>query len=138
MNDFRLMFHKLFLNNFNLTSIDAIKATITNKFLSLIVEVRNVIGKWFLKELLFRRLPKYLRDLSQMRFGALTIISWLRSPLKDWVEYLLDKNCLIQSGCCKSHEVQKELRQRISPENNWQFYFWDIEVFESIRHKAGL
>ena len=108
MNDSRLMFHKLFPYNFNLTSIDAIKATITNKFLSLIVEVCNGIGKWFLKELLFKQTPKYLKDRSQMKFCALTISSWLRGPLKDWLENLLDENSLLQSYYCNTLEIRKK------------------------------
>ena len=57
------------------------------------MKIRGGEGKWILKELLYKHVPKKLMERSKMGFGV-PIDSWLRGPLRKWAEALLDESRL--------------------------------------------
>jgi asparagine synthase (glutamine-hydrolysing) len=105
--------------------------------LPLHMKIRSGINKWCLREVLYKRVPKKLIERPKMGFGV-PIGDWLKGPLRDWAEHLLDEKRIIQSGYFQNSEIQKKWQEHCSGERNWQYYLWDILMFESWREEEGL
>ena len=105
--------------------------------LPLHLKVRDGVGKWCLRELLFRRVPKDLIERPKTGF-AVPIGDWLRGPLRDWAEHLLDIRRLTSSGYLHAGQIETKWREHLSGDHNWHYYLWDILMFESWRDEAQL
>src|SRR3546814_2611380 len=61
---------------------------------------RDGAGKWPLRQLFDRYLPSELRDRPKQGF-AIPVAEWLRGPLRDWAEHLLDPARMEADGLLK-------------------------------------
>lgn len=97
------------------------------------MKMRDGVGKWALRELLYRRVPRHLVDRPKMGFGV-PIDRWLRGPLRDWAEDLLDARRLSEGGVLDASAVGK-LWQRHLAGQNWQYPLWCILMAEAWRRR---
>ena len=63
---------------------------------------------------------------------------WLRSDLRDLGEELMSESRLKQSGYFKAHEIRRMWDEHQREDRNWQYYLWDILMFEVWRDSAGV
>ncbi|ADE40205.1 asparagine synthase (glutamine-hydrolyzing) [Candidatus Puniceispirillum marinum] len=100
------------------------------------MKIRNGTGKWCLRELLYRRVPKHLIERPKMGFGV-PLDAWLRGPLRDWAEHLLDEKRLAQAGFFDPAPIRKKWDEHLSGARSWHYYIWDILMFEAWRDEQG-
>ncbi len=87
-------------------------------------------SKWLLKQVLHRYVPRELIDRPKMGFGV-PLVSWLRGPLREWANDLLDEKALQMAGYFRSELVGKRWRDHLSGRNNWQDSLWNVLMFNS-------
>lgn len=103
--------------------------------LPLKLKVRGGVTKWLLRQVLYRYVPRELIERPKVGFG-IPIDSWLRGPLKKWAEGLLNPARLGREGFFDPVPIQKKWNEHVSGRHNWQYYLWDVLMFQAwLEHK---
>ncbi len=98
--------------------------------LPLSLKIRNKQGKWLLRELLCRYVPRELVERPKMGF-AVPIAEWLTGPLRDWAENLLDRQRLQQDGFFYPEPIRGKWQEHLAGSPRWHQHLWNILMFQA-------
>jgi len=98
--------------------------------LPLSYKINKGTSKWILREILKKYIPENLINRPKMGFG-IPLEAWLRGPLKEWADDLLDEKVIIESGMLNPKVVRQKWEEHISGKRNWHYQLWAILMFQA-------
>jgi len=98
--------------------------------LPLEMKVRDGEGKWLLRRILHRYVPRDLVERPKMGFG-IPLDEWLRGSLREWAESLISEERLRREGYIDPAPVRQKWEEHLSGRRNWQYPLWDVLMFQA-------
>jgi asparagine synthase (glutamine-hydrolysing) len=84
--------------------------------------------------MLYRHVPRALVERPKMGFGV-PIDQWLRGPLRDWAEDLLDEARLRADGVLDTAIVREAWHAHLSGARNEQHALWSVLMFQEWKRR---
>jgi len=100
--------------------------------LPLEMKVNEQNGKYILKQILADFVPEKLFNRPKAGF-AVPVAEWLRGPLRNWAESLLDEKIINEDGFFDFREVINMWNQHISGNRDMTNELWSILMFQAWR-----
>jgi asparagine synthase (glutamine-hydrolysing) len=97
------------------------------------MRIRNGETKWLLRRVVDRYVPRNLIERPKMGFGV-PLAAWLRGPLRDWAEDLLDPQT-VGGGLLDTAAVRTMWSEHVEGGRNWAYALWTVLMFEAWRRR---
>ncbi len=94
------------------------------------MKIRDGKGKWILREVLYRHVPRELIERPKKGF-SIPVGAWLRGPLKDWAETLLEEARLRNEGFFNVLMVRKIWSEHQKGRVDHSTKLWSILMFQA-------
>jgi len=94
------------------------------------MKIHKGSGKWILREVLDRYVPRELVDCPKSGF-AIPVDDWLRGPLRGWAEDLLSIERLKSEEYFDWNTVRMAWEQHLSGKKNMQYPLWGVLMFQA-------
>ena len=98
--------------------------------LPLHMKVRGNTGKWALRQVLYKYVPKELIERPKAGF-AIPIGQWLRGPLRPWAEALLDEARLKREGYFHFEPILQAWSEHKTAKRDHTAKLWAVLMFQS-------
>lgn len=96
------------------------------------MKLKDGIAKRPLRNVLSEYVPSAIFDKPKQGFEP-PLGNWLRGPLRDWAESLLDEASLAEGGFIDSAPVRDLWREHLSGVRDWRFELWNVLMFQAWR-----
>jgi asparagine synthase (glutamine-hydrolysing) len=93
------------------------------------MKIREGKSKWILRQVLYQYVPKQLIERPKAGF-AIPLGDWLRGPLREWVEGLLDERRLQQEGFFNVQYIRAKWHAHLEGSRNNQSLLWNVLMFQ--------
>ncbi len=93
-------------------------------------KINNGVGKIILRKILGKYVSSVNFNRAKTGF-SLPISDWLRGPLKDWAESLLNKNTIMSQGLLNHDVITKKWNEHQACDNNWHEHIWSVLMFNA-------
>lgn len=87
-------------------------------------KVRNGQGKWLVRQILARHVPRELWDRPKIGFDP-PLAGWLRGPLREWAHDLLAPDLLRRHGL-RPEPIQRALAEHQAARRNHDYALWTV------------
>jgi asparagine synthase (glutamine-hydrolysing) len=94
------------------------------------LKLRDGKGKWLLREVLYRHVPRELIERPKKGF-SIPLAAWLRGPLRDWAEALLDEHRLRREGFFYPAPVRQAWRLHLEGKQDFSARLWSLLMFQA-------
>ena len=94
------------------------------------MKIRGNVGKWALRQVLYQHVPRELIERPKAGF-AIPVGQWLRGPLRDWAEELLDETRLQREGYLAPGPIRATWQEHLSGRYDWTPRLWAVLMFQA-------
>ena len=98
--------------------------------LPLDMKIRGHEGKWLLRQVLDRYVPRSLIERPKTGFSV-PIDSWLRGPLRDWAEEMLNPQVLKEQGVFAPEPIRTKWDEHLNEKRDWSSQLWSVLMFQA-------
>lgn len=98
--------------------------------LPLHMKIRDGQGKWVLRQVLYKHVPKEMIERPKKGF-SIPLAIWLRGPLRDWAEALLDEPRLKAEGYLNHVPIRKAWLAHLQGKADNATRLWGVLMFQA-------
>jgi asparagine synthase (glutamine-hydrolysing) len=96
------------------------------------MKVRDGVQKWLLRQVTYRYLPRSLIDRDKMGF-SIPAAEWLRGPLLEWAESLLNEDALGEGGLLDPEPIRRRWYEHLTGHSDHSQSLWGVLSFQAWR-----
>ena len=100
------------------------------------MKIQNNQGKWPLRKILYKYVPRELIERPKQGFGV-PLADWLRGPLRDWAENLISVERLKRDGYFFPEPIHSKWQEHLTGLKNWEHSLWPILMFQQWLDELG-
>lgn len=100
------------------------------------MKIRGHQGKWALRQVLYKYVPRGLIERPKAGF-SIPVGGWLRGPLRDWAEALLDERRLIAEGYFNPEPIRRKWREHLTGRFDHTASLWCVLMFQDWLQEQG-
>ena len=94
------------------------------------MKIRDNKGKWALRQILYKYVPSEIIERPKTGF-SIPLGEWLRGPLRDWAEDLINEQELLEQGFLNHNKVRKIWQLHLNGNYDYTAKIWSVLMFQS-------